>query len=122
MQIFYYNQSLRIFHLQEDYGSIDSPPDEMEDAGSLEEPVEYEEVENLLIVKNIDYKCVAFKFKSKAKTEHIPKEHLPHVSLNTDDIVFCGIVLTWIGFGTVFELNNGLERNVCPYLNSGVAR
>ena len=49
MQIFYYNQSLRIFHLQEDYGSIDSPPDEMEDAGSLEEPVEYEEVENLLI-------------------------------------------------------------------------
>lgn len=122
MQIFYYNPSLKVFHLQEDYGSIDSPPEEMEDAGSLEEPVEYDTAENLLISSFINYKGVSFRIRGKSKVEYCRKEFISHTDLNTDDIVFCGIVLTWIGFGTVFEFDNGLQRNVCPYRNSGVAR
>lgn len=122
MQIFYYNPSVRIFYLQDDYGSIDSPPDEVEDAGSLEDPVEYDDAENCLAPQNISCNGSLFKIKGKSETKHFKKEFSPHCNLNTDDIVFCGIVLTWVGFGTVFELDNGLEREVCPYINSGVTR
>ena len=47
---------------------------------------------------------------------------VPHEDLNTCEIIYCGIVLTWIGFGTVFELNNGSERITSPYLSSGTVR
>jgi len=60
--------------------------------------------------------------KGKSKSEFIIKEFVPHFDLNDITIVFFGIVLTWIGFGTVFEIDNGNERTVSPYLTGGTVR
>lgn len=121
-QIFYYNSFLGVYHLQEDYGSIDSPPDEMEDAGALEDPVEYDTEENILTPKQIKNSCTLFKARGKSKSTFKPSNFIEYDDLNTDDIIFCGIILTWIGFGTVFELDNGSERITSPYLSSGTVR
>ena len=32
------------------------------------------------------------------------------------------LIITWIGFGTVFEIKNGRERIVAPWINSGPLR
>lgn len=61
-------------------------------------------------------------FKGKSETKLVAKEFSPHFDLNDITIVFFGIVLTWIGFGTVFEINNGSERTVSPYLTGGTVR
>lgn len=40
-------------------------------------------------------------------------------NLNKKSIIFYGIILTWYGYGTVFELCNGLERQVIPDVSGG---
>ena len=32
------------------------------------------------------------------------------------------LIITWVGFGTVFEIKNGRERIVAPWINSGPLR
>jgi hypothetical protein len=46
----------------------------------------------------------------------------PYKDLNSMDIIYYGIIIRWIGCGTVFELDNGTERIVSPYLSTGTTR
>jgi hypothetical protein len=122
MRIFYYNSFASLYHLEEDYGTIDSPPDEMVDNGNLNDEVDYEENEIISEPGEIKNNCSLFKVRGKSIAKKISSPFASRKDLNTDDIVFSGIVLMWIGFGTAFELDNGSERISCPYLASGTAR
>ncbi len=124
MNIYRYDPTRRLAHL-EDHGDLDTAPDEFFDGGSLEPDNKEEEKDtDILDISNEDvvYSCSLFKVRGESKIFVNPSVFLNHEDLNTDDIVYCGIILIWIGFGTAFELDNGSERIISPYLNSGTAR
>lgn len=83
-----------------------------------------ENLGNIFIVNSFSYtasgSCCMLKGKSESK--FLIKEFTPYSNLNDDTIVFFGIILTWIGFGTAFEIKNGNERTVSPYLAAGTVR
>lgn len=112
----------------EDYGSIIDPPTEIIDCGGI--PVKKdndleEEEEEKPLPNSFSYcstgKTESFKIKGSSKN-NFTAIFANIEDLNEDAIVFFGIILTWIGFGTAFEIDNGSERIVSPYLASGTVR
>lgn len=116
----------------DDYGSIMDVATEILDCGeiptstqkSLEE--DDEEEEDLGLRNTFSYCSTgegsSFKASGKSIIVCVQKTFVNHEDLNEDTIVFFGIILTWIGNGTLFEMDNGLERSVSPYLASGTVR
>jgi len=111
----------------DNYGCIDSSPTEIIDCGGIW-CVFFclEDLGTINFFNTFSYtsdgECDFFKVSGQSKTICIKKEFVPHLDLNDFDIIFCGIVLRWIGFGTAFEISNGIERIVSPYLASGTVR
>jgi hypothetical protein len=109
----------------EDYGTILEDPAEVLDAGYLCV------VDNNIIKTDNQTSVTCFSYyssgESKKKTFKVIGSSTinfarivnPCKNLNEDCIVFFGIILTWIGFGTLFEIENGLERSVSPNLVAG---
>lgn len=124
MNIYRYDSSKKLSHL-EDYGVLNTLPNEVFDCGNLyfnqNEELEHEEV--LLIAdEQVITSCSLFKVSGKSKVIVEESAFDNYSDLNSDDIVYCGIILTWIGFGTAFELDNGSERIISPYLTGGTVR
>ena len=126
MNIYHYNKELNLYHQEEDCGSITSPPDEHLDCGNIdsEEVIEKIPLEN----KNLFYSKIethtnyTFTFRGGSESKKVSINFKEYIDLNTKEIIFSGIVLKWIGFGTVFEFDNGTERIVSPYLSKGTVR
>jgi len=114
----------------DDYGSIADPVTEIVDCGAMPTQknnlCEEDEEEDHKNLSNTFSYCSTGKgssLKVKGNSKIIFVEIFEeYKNLNEDVIVFCGIILTWIGFGTLFEIDNGLERIVSPYLASGTVR
>jgi hypothetical protein len=109
----------------ENYGSILDCPAEFVSCGTISSVLFFSEnFGNINIINTFTYisngSCGSLKGKSQSK--FVTKEFVPHFDLNDISIVFFGVVLVWIGFGTLFELNNGSERIVSPYLTGGTVR
>ncbi len=114
----------------DDYGSIVEVATEVIDCGesspsNQKSSSDDEEEEDLGLRSTFSY-CSsgigpALKPTGKCKTTYTQIQ-VESIDLNEDCIVFFGIILTWIGFGTLFEMDNGLERTVSPYLASGTVR
>jgi hypothetical protein len=106
----------------EDLGSITTPPDEVRDYGTLDS---FSTPTTCFIatggIPNEDRKTGIIKIVGESISKKIT-QFKSYQDLNSLEIVYCGIVLTWIGFGTVFELDNGSERIASPYLSSGTVR
>jgi hypothetical protein len=106
----------------EDLGNITEFTDEIIDYGTLDETLGFTRcfIVSAGITKNKDGICgLRIKGSSISGKKSIFNSY---VDLNHMDIVYCGIVIRWIGFGTAFELDNGIERIVSPYLSSGTMR
>jgi hypothetical protein len=106
----------------EDLGSITSPPEEVRDYGTLD--LSSTPTTCFIATGGIpdsENNSGIIKIVGKSITKKISQFKL-HQDLNSLEIVYCGIVLTWIGFGTVFEFDNGYERITSPYLSSGTVR
>ena len=112
----------------DDYGSIVDAVTEIVDCGGIptkkDDNLEEEEEEKPL-PNSFSYcstgKTSSFKIKGSSKSRFSSVFSIVQ-DLNEDTIVFFGIILTWIGFGTLFEMDNGMERVVSPYLSSGTVR
>lgn len=106
----------------EDFGYIDQCVDEIVDHGSIENDLGPRTcfIANVGISKDKNGKT-GLKIKGSSITKKV-SNFVPYVNLNDMDIVYCGIILRWIGFGTAFEFDNGIERIVSPYLASGTVR
>lgn len=109
----------------ENYGSILDSPTEIIDCGGvwcfLFSP---EDFGGIFIINTFAYvsngSCGSLNGKSHNK--FVSKEFVPHLDLNDVSIIFFGVILVWIGFGTLFELDNGSERIASPYLTGGTVR
>jgi hypothetical protein len=110
----------------EDYGTITNEPIEIIDGGSICSC----ETDNIISVDNQTSTTVFVYYSTGESTKKVfnvtgssrirfEKIFDLHIDLNDDSIVFLGIILTWIGFGTVFEIENGLERSLSPNLVAG---
>lgn len=115
----------------DDYGSIADPVTEVIDCGGIplqknnlvDEEEEEEDHKNLSNTFSYCSTGRGSSLKVKGDSKVVFTETFKsYFDLNEDSIVFFGIVLTWIGFGTPFEIENGLERIVSPYLASGTMR
>lgn len=106
----------------EDCGSISIPLNVLVDYGTLEPTSNHKTC--FIAVGGTDDESGETGIKVCGKSEVVVniKSFIPHDDLNTDEIIYYGIILTWIGFGTVFELGNGSERITSPYLASGTVR
>jgi len=106
-----------------DCGSIAVPPDILIDRGTLE-PDTTPKTCFIAVggVPDPETEKSGMKIGGESITVVKISPFVPHEDLNTCEIIYCGIVLTWIGFGTVFELDNGSERITSPYLSSGTVR
>lgn len=123
MKIFHYNLALKFYHLDEDYGDVSDPSDETFDCGDLSEVIDTEDEKYTVDqISRIESTNLIIKVKGKSKNKFKKSVFTPHENLNIDSIVFCGIVLTWIGVGSAFELDNGYERIIAPYLTGGTVR
>lgn len=124
MNIYRYDSSKKPSHL-EDYGVLSTLPNEVFDCGNLyfnqNEELETEEVLSI-VDEQVITSCSLFKVSGKSKIIVKKSGFENRSDLNSDDIVYCGIILTWIGFGSVFEIGNGSERIVSPYLTGGRVR
>lgn len=109
----------------EDYGTILEDPIEVIDAGHLCS------IDNNIIKTDNQTSVTVFSYHSSGVSKKKAFKVIGSSSinfarivgscrdLNEDCIVFLGIILTWIGFGTLFEIENGLERSVSPNLVAG---
>jgi hypothetical protein len=106
-----------------DCGSISAPPDVLVDYGTLE-PDSNKRTCFIAVggVSDSEDDSKGLKIGGEAKPILNVSKFVAHEDLNVDEIIYCGIILTWIGFGTVFELGNGSERITSPYLASGTVR
>jgi len=106
-----------------DCGSISAPPDVKVDYGTLDSN---STKKTCFIavggVKDSEDDTAAIKIGGKSQVVVEVSLFEPHEDLNSDEIIYCGVILTWIGFGTAFEIDNGSERIISPYLSSGTVR
>lgn len=114
-----------MLEVSDNYGSISDSPTERINCGGIW-GVFYclENLGDINIINSFSYvssgSCGSLR--GKSENNFVVKEFVPHIDLNDIAIVYFGIVLTWIGFGTVFEIKNGTERTVSPYLTGGTVR
>jgi hypothetical protein len=115
----------RMIEFSDNYGSIIDSPTEIIDCGGVW-CVFYclENLGDIRVINTFTYTSNgSCRFlKGKSETKLILQEFVPHFDLNDTTIVFFGIILTWIGFGTAFEIKNGSERTISPYLTGGTVR
>lgn len=111
--------------VSDNYGSIlDSPTEKVDCGGVWSIFCCLENLGDINFINSFSYvssgSCGTLK--GKSENNFVVKEFVPHFDLNDITIVFFGIVLTWIGFGTAFEIKNGSERTISPYLTGGTVR
>jgi hypothetical protein len=111
--------------VSDNYGSILDCPTEKVDCGGVWS-VFYclENLGDIFFINSFSYvssgSCGSIK--GKSENNFVIKEFISYFDLNDINIVFFGIVLIWIGFGTAFEIENGNERIISPYLTGGTVR
>ena len=123
MNIYVYNSSTINEYSADDCGLILSSPIEVLDCGGIVETYNYIEdcytincSETLhpfgsIKISNSNSKQTCYK---KVSSEFVRFENL-----NNKSIILTGIIITWYGYGTLFEINDGLIRQVVPDVSGG---
>lgn len=116
MNIYEYNSSSIIYYTTEDLGSIADTPMATVDNGSLdaaENSVNYDQI----IYTETTYPFGTVKLISSTKSSATVK-FVASVEIKLDGISKNNVRKYWIGSGTLFEIGNGLERTVAPWVGS----
>lgn len=124
MNIYVYNPSVLNSYSIEDCGliSTDSIEDNIDCGKIISTSETNSDFDFYLISATEDLKAFgSIKLKSTTETKYskISSEFLKLEKLIKKTILLQGIVITWYGYGTVFEFNNGLERQVIPDVSGG---
>jgi hypothetical protein len=121
MNIYEYNSSTINEYLTEDCGLLSSSVRDIFDYGNISEIVK--ETQDFYIVTCSEtlypFGTITIKRNTKSKFKKVSSGFIRLENLNKKSIIFYGIILTWYGYGTVFELCNGLERQVIPDVSGG---
>ena len=62
---------------------------------------------------------ITLKSSTETECKKVSSEFNKFENLNKKSLILSKIIVTWYGYGTVFELNNGLERQVIPDVSGG---
>lgn len=123
MNIYVYNSSTINEYSEDDCGLILSSPIEVFDCGLINESVDSIDVENYFTINYSEtlHPFGSFIIKSSEKISYkkVSTEFRKLDNINKRSIVLNGIIVTWYGYGTVFEFKNGLERQVIPDVSGG---
>lgn len=121
MNIYNYNSSTINEYLTEDCGLLSSSVGVDVDYGTISDVAE--EIQDCYIVTCSEtlrpFGTIKVKQNTKTKFRKVSSGFIKLENLNKKSIIFSGIILTWYGYGTVFELCNGLERQVIPDVSGG---
>jgi hypothetical protein len=121
MNIYEYNSSTINEYLTEDCGFLSSSVGVGVDYGIISDVAE--EIQDSYVVTCSEtlrpFGTIKIKQNIKSKSKKVSAEFIRLENLNKKSIIFYGIILTWYGYGTVFELCNGLERQVIPDVSGG---
>jgi hypothetical protein len=121
MNIYEYNSFTINEYLTEDCGFLSSSVSVGVDYGGISDVVE--EIQDSYVVTCSEtlqpFGTIKIKQNTKSKSKKVSAEFIKLENLNKKSIIFYGIILTWYGYGTVFELCNGLERQVIPDVSGG---
>lgn len=121
MNIYEYNSSTFNQYSTEDCGLITNSMVEIFDCGKILD--NYIEVldYNFILHSNVVNSVGIIKIKSGTQTKYkkVSSEFNKVDNLNKKSIILHGIILTWYGYGTLFEFDNGLERQVIPDVSGG---
>lgn len=121
MNIYEYNSSTINEYLTEDCGSISSSVSDEIDYGDVSDHTKQNQ--DFYIITCFEtlrpFGTIEIKQNTKSKFRKVSSSFVVLENLNKKSIIFAGIILTWYGYGTVFELCNGLERQVIPDIFGG---
>jgi hypothetical protein len=121
MNIYEYNSFTINEYLTEDCGFLSFSVSVGVDYGGISDVVE--EIQDSYVVTCSEtlqpFGTIKIKQNTKSKSKKVSAEFIKLENLNKKSIIFYGIILTWYGYGTVFELCNGLKRQVIPDVSGG---
>lgn len=123
MNIYVYDSSTINEYSEDDCGLILSSPIEVFDCGKIIDNIDCIDTENYFTINNSEslYPFGSIKIKSseKVKYKKVCVEFRKLDQISKRSILLNGMIITWYGYGTVFEFKNGLERQVIPDVSGG---
>ena len=116
-----YNSSTINEYLTDDCGVLSSPVGVGVDYGNISDIID--ETQDFYIITCSEtlrpFGTIKIKQDIKSRFKKVSSGFVKLENLNKKSIIFYGIILTWYGYGTVFELCNGLKRQVIPDVSGG---
>ena len=123
MNIYVYDSSTINEYSEDDCGLILSSPIEVFDCGKICECVDSDGVDNYFTINDVDtlypFGSIRINSSEKVKYKKVCVEFRKLDEINKRSILLNGMIITWYGYGTVFEFKNGLERQVIPDVSGG---
>lgn len=121
MNIYVYDSSTINEYSADDCGLISSSPMEVLDCGGIVEMSDCVEDCYAISCSETLYPFGSIKLSNFKQTSYkkISSEFVRFENLNKKSIILTGIIITWYGYGTIFEINNGLIRQVVPDVSGG---
>ena len=123
MNIYVYDSSTINEYSEDDCGLILSSPIEVFDCGKICEGVDLDDVDNYFTINDVDtlypFGSIRINSSEKVKYKKVCVEFRKLDEINKRSILLNGMIITWYGYGTVFEFKNGLERQVIPDVSGG---
>ena len=122
MAVYEYNSSTINEYSEEFCGTLHDSSEEVFDCGKISNFVA--EKEDYSLITNTETLTPFGGLKitnknTKAKTKRVSSFSNRLYNLNKKSIILNGLVINWIGCGTFFEINNGLDRLVIPDKSGG---
>lgn len=122
MAVYEYNSSSINEYSEESCGLLSTLSDDSFDCGKISTSVA--EKEDYSLITNTETLTPFGGLKitnknTKAKTKRVSSFSNRLYDLNKKSIILNGLVINWIGYGTFFELDNGLDRLVVPDKSGG---
>lgn len=123
MNIYVYDSSTINEYSEDDCGLILSSPIEVFDCGKITENDNFFETENYFMINDSETLYPFGSIKIKSSDQNVYKkvsfEFIKLENINKKSIILSGIIIRWYGYGTVFEINNGLIRQLVPDVSGG---
>ena len=122
MAVYEYNSSTINVYSEEFCGTLQDSSEEVFDCGkisnSVAEKEDYSPITNKETLTPFGGVKITNK-NTKAKTKRVSSFSNRLYNINNRSIILNGLIINWIGYGTVFEINNGLDRLVIPDKSGG---
>jgi hypothetical protein len=122
MAVYEYNISSVNEYLEDSCGLLSDSPDEVLDCGSITSCSEtVDNYSSITVTETLTpFGTVKLSKKTvRAKTKRVSIYAIRLEELTKKSVILNGLQITWFGYGTFFEINNGLERLVVPDKSGG---